>query len=365
MLNYSSNEKGTLAAQTSAKEALASIGSNMMAATESSAGEDVCMDSGGNMTEKILVSVINDITNRSNIQSLCAKEALAAKEQELVALKIATAKELAAKTTALEEASASKITDSIMITDDELSDIIRVNREKTKKIIDYWMAKPCQFKNSVFQLEQGVISDTRHEANQSPKITFDPVQKSKSLDTAIPDEDGTSENTLDSLTEFTFDVVKKRKAMDAAEDDADDDSPDALAAFEDFELSVLPALEQIRLADANSRHKEILELEDMIAKGIHVSPTGGVYFAWSSCLNCMKIGATRRETPHPRLREISRYVTSPFKLAAWIPTPTPFRIESQMHAHFGAKRIRAAGAGTEFFHVSEAESKAFVAAFQQ
>ena len=139
-----------------------------------------------------------------------------------------------------------------------------------------------------------------------------------------------------------------------------EDSKTTTAGAE-FERSVLPALERIQASDAKDRQRELLHLEDCIAKGLHISPTGGVYFAWSDCLNCMKIGATRRETAAPRLRELSRYVTSPFKLAAWLPTPTPFRLETQAHAFFGDRRIRAAGAGTEFFHIGEAEAKAYVA----
>jgi hypothetical protein len=145
----------------------------------------------------------------------------------------------------------------------------------------------------------------------------------------------------------------------AEEDDADDTSPSALAAFEDFERSVLPALESVKKADEVERNKELLELEDNLSKGLKISMTGGVYFAWSDCLNCMKIGATRREDPNLRLRELSRYVTSPFRLAAWLPTPTPFRLEAQTHAHFVAKRIREAGAGTEFFRIGEEEAKVF------
>lgn len=159
--------------------------------------------------------------------------------------------------------------------------------------------------------------------------------------------------------EDTYDVVKKRKAMDASPIEGDD-SHEALTAFEDFESSVLPALEQIKVIDENSRKQEMLELEDSIAKGIFIQPTGGVYFAWSDCLNCTKIGATRRDTPLPRLSELSHGVTSPFKLTAWIPTPTPFRLESQTHARFTAKRIRNTGAGTEFFNLSEVETAAYI-----
>jgi hypothetical protein len=155
---------------------------------------------------------------------------------------------------------------------------------------------------------------------------------------------------------FEFDVVKKRRAIDTAAalgpaSPSADDSAAALAAFEDFESSVLPALERIKADEDNHRHLELLQLEDDVAKGTPIVAAGGVYFAWSPCLQCTKIGATRRDTPGPRLRELSRHVTAPFALTGWIPTPTPFRLESVAHAHFAARRIREAGAGTEFFRI--------------
>ena len=57
------------------------------------------------------------------------------------------------------------------------------------------------------------------------------------------------------------------------------------------------------------------------------------------------------KTQRPRLRELSRHVTTPFTLVGWIPTPTPFRLESVAHAHFASARIRHTGAGTEFFDI--------------
>ena len=179
-------------------------------------------------------------------------------------------------------------------------------------------------------------------------------------------QEGVSEWTMDKFNEQEnemFDVIKKRKAMDAAPPSSttDSDSPAALAAFEEFEHSVLPALERIRVSDDAHRRQELLDMDDIIAKGIAIPASGGVYFAWSDCLNCMKIGATRRETPEPRLRELSLCVTSPFRLAAWMPTLTPFRLEVQAHAFFGSRRIREAGAGTEFFRIGDAEAQAYVA----
>jgi hypothetical protein len=161
------------------------------------------------------------------------------------------------------------------------------------------------------------------------------------------------ENNDDDMSEF--DVVKKRRAMESAPPD-EEDAPDALEAFEHFEQSVLPALERIILEDRQYHYAELQEFEDAAAAGTPLSTTGGVYFAWSPCLKCTKIGATRRDSPTPRLRELSRHVTEPFVLIGWIPSTTPFRREATAHAHFTAKRIRHAGAGTEFFILGDGEA---------
>ena len=207
-----------------------------------------------------------------------------------------------------------------------------------------------------YPLRDGVSAWTNH--NQREEEYFQDIMHDTE-DLAIQQE--VKANPKESNDTIIFDVVKKRNAMDAAPPSDYPDSPEALAAFEEFERSVLPALERIQASDAKDRQRELIHLEDRIAKGLHIAPTGGVYFAWSDCLNCMKIGATRRETAAPRLRELSRHVTSPFTLSAWLPTPTPFRLEAQAHAFFGDRRIREAGAGTEFFRIGEAEARAYVA----
>ena len=109
------------------------------------------------------------------------------------------------------------------------------------------------------------------------------------------------------------------------------------------------------------RHKAVFELEDDLARG--VIQIGCVYFAWSDCLHCMKIGATRREDPMIRLQELSRHVTSPFKLCGVIRTATPFRLEAKAHAHFDGRRLnrRGQGVGTEFFAVCEKEVGVYLA----
>jgi hypothetical protein len=155
-----------------------------------------------------------------------------------------------------------------------------------------------------------------------------------------------------------FDVVKKRRIMDSIPVD-DNDDPTALAAFEDFERNVLPAMERIQELEDLLRRVEIMEMKEDKRQG-KTETAGGVYFAWSSCLGCMKIGATRRESPDKRLREISRFVTEKFILAAWVPTPNPFKLEKAAHLYFEDERINSrrggSGAGTEFFKITSAEA---------
>ena len=155
-----------------------------------------------------------------------------------------------------------------------------------------------------------------------------------------------------------YDIVKKRQAMDSSAS-VTDESQEALDAFEDFESIVLPALGLISIEDNNNRRSDLEEFEANLLSGIVPSTTGGVYFAWSECLRCMKIGATRGPDPTARLYQLSHHVTVPFILVGWIPTPAPFRQESLAHARFASKRIRHAGAGTEFFKIDSAAAVAY------
>jgi hypothetical protein len=135
----------------------------------------------------------------------------------------------------------------------------------------------------------------------------------------------------------------------------------SLVVYRDFAHTELQMIERIEFDENTHRNRELLQIENG-GKAIQQS-TGGVYFAWSDCLNCMKIGATRRDSPLIRLREISSYTTTPFTLIAWHPFPHPFRLEVAAHLHFSEKRInaRGSGAGTEFFHISAADALSWVA----
>jgi hypothetical protein len=148
-----------------------------------------------------------------------------------------------------------------------------------------------------------------------------------------------------------FDVVKKRRMIESTADESPnpDDSPSELERFEEFEQAVLPALLQIHGDDQNNKAMELVQLEKELQAGA-VTTNGGVYIASCAAFSTyLKIGATRRSEPTQRLYEISRYVPVPFRLIAWIPSNFPFQLEAELHRHFDTQRLKANGAGTEFF----------------
>jgi len=156
--------------------------------------------------------------------------------------------------------------------------------------------------------------------------------------------------TSPSFETAEFDVVKKRRMMDSAPPNDGDTDPEALQHFEDFEASVLPALREIGDIDHHERYSELLLFEEEVNSGIQQTK-GGVYVSISKAVKYPKIGATRKSDPAQRMKEISKCVPSPFKVVYWIPTTTPFKVEAEIHKHFGAYRIREAGACTEFFNI--------------
>ena len=149
-----------------------------------------------------------------------------------------------------------------------------------------------------------------------------------------------------------FDVVKKRRMMDQAPGDDSTDCPAALQRFKDFEAHVLPALLKIDAEDKQTRHDDMLQMELDLCSGVRsIALAGGVYVAVSKAVKFPKIGATRKGDPTQRLQTLSRHVPSPFEAIYWVPTVMPFKVESEIHLHFDAFRLREKGACTEFFDV--------------
>ena len=154
------------------------------------------------------------------------------------------------------------------------------------------------------------------------------------------------------LMRVEFDIVKKRRLMDQAPDDDVSECPYALQRFMDFEAHVLPALLKIDAEDKQTRHDDMLQMELDLCSGVRsIALAGGVYVAVSKAVKFPKIGATRKGDPTQRLQTLSRHVPSPFEAIYWVPTVMPFKVESEIHLHFDAFRLREKGACTEFFDV--------------
>ena len=118
--------------------------------------------------------------------------------------------------------------------------------------------------------------------------------------------------------------------------------------------SILAAMELICEDESNYVRLGLIEMEERFARGDTMPLTGGVYFAWSDCLNCMKISHSRTDNPILRTLELSRHITTPFAVVRWIPTPTPSLLASIVREHFAAHRVSTAGAGAEFFKINPA-----------
>ena len=101
--------------------------------------------------------------------------------------------------------------------------------------------------------------------------------------------------------------------------------------------------------EAMSRLDKAAFCSDLALK---VKTHGYVYVAWNpSFPTLIKIGATSRQNPFIRLKELSTAgVPGRFELVCCMATMKPFQLEKQIHAHFIGKR--SFGYRKEFFEVS-------------
>jgi hypothetical protein len=160
-----------------------------------------------------------------------------------------------------------------------------------------------------------------------------------------------------------FDVVKKRRTIQAANDFVGDDvtctilgSDAAADYFKSFSSEVFTALQNLCI-----REVELRKDDDACAFGDSLGEAGKkvgyVYAAGNPSLGCgiAKIGATCRDSPWPRMRELSSYFPTDFYIIALIPCTNAFEVEKRVHMHFADKRVwrERTGRKTELFLVSE------------
>ena len=108
------------------------------------------------------------------------------------------------------------------------------------------------------------------------------------------------------------------------------------------------------LLDITKREHEIIKKEQ---EAPDKNRFGFVYGAWNpSFADLIKVGATSRQTPFARLKELSgTNVPLKFELIASVPSMHPFNLERKIHAFFKNKRVFKDGRATEFFQISREE----------
>ena len=130
-------------------------------------------------------------------------------------------------------------------------------------------------------------------------------------------------------------------------------------------FQVMEALESVSSVALTLRDEEeawiLTDLQS--SKGERI---GFMYAAWNPSIggNVIKIGATMRSSPFPRLKELSRNLLTSFQLIACVQTTTPFALEKRAHEHFKQYRIghQDTGRSTEFFMVSKEQVEEYFAA---
>jgi hypothetical protein len=96
---------------------------------------------------------------------------------------------------------------------------------------------------------------------------------------------------------------------------------------------------------------------------------GFMYAAWNPSIgdSVIKIGATMRSSPFPRLKELSRQLLTNFQLITSVQSRRPFELEKRAHEHFKQYRIshQQTGASTEFFFISKEQVEEYFTAVAQ
>lgn len=156
--------------------------------------------------------------------------------------------------------------------------------------------------------------------------------------------------------ETEFDFIKKKRRMEQSPPDDEDESPEVHAEFQAFIDAVWPALESVCLHDEQLLQEDLRWVEEQKTTSVTAQPSrnGFVYAAWNSCFpELVKVGATKRDTPFARLKELSgSNVPHPFELVACLPSKDPFALEKSIHAHFKDVRIRKGARYCEFFRLT-------------
>jgi hypothetical protein len=162
--------------------------------------------------------------------------------------------------------------------------------------------------------------------------------------------------------EHEYDVVKKKRTINNANAMVGADITSVLLGeeagyFYDFSSAVLQALTAVSTLEGEIFNEEARWMQND-QQCMNRTRIGYAYAAFNTCLGTptpIKMGATMKDSPFPRLKELSRCLPQSFELLACVPSTDPFAVEKLVHAHFEQFRIkrRSTGRTTEFFMVSK------------
>ena len=139
-----------------------------------------------------------------------------------------------------------------------------------------------------------------------------------------------------------YDVTEEIAYVQKHKADVEVLEPIAISGLIEFSEAVLSALDRVSVYDTTLRER------DSSARG-----AGFAYAAWNASFpELIKIGATRADHPHTRVRSLSGAgVPDDFELVTFIATADPFGLERDLHRHFA--HLRRAGRHREFFFLSK------------
>jgi hypothetical protein len=144
-------------------------------------------------------------------------------------------------------------------------------------------------------------------------------------------------------------------------------SEEAAQYFNAFSTEVLTALQRLCVRELELREGD--ETADQQQCAGAKPRVGYVYGVGNPCLgpNMLKIGATSRNSPWPRIKELSKFLPSEFYIISLVACTNPFEIEKRAHMHFADKRVwkESTGRKTEFFLITEEELSSYFAQLNQ
>jgi hypothetical protein len=172
-----------------------------------------------------------------------------------------------------------------------------------------------------------------------------------------------------------YDVVKKQRTIQMANDFVGFDISSALLGseeaanyFRSFSTEVWSAIQRLCIREQELRIEDEADMATNQSTET-IKRVGYVYGVGNPCLgtNMHKIGATFRDSPWPRVKELSKCLPANFHIISLVACTNPFEIEKKAHSHFADKRVlkEATGRRTEFFLVSEEELSSYFAQLNQ